>query len=261
MRSLSLLLAIVAFAASALALTITAPKAGDQVDFSKSYKFQWTTVSSDPDEVTLVLVNMASQPTVNKVITQNAKVSDGSYTVDMITGIPVANGYQLNAIANTTQNTGILSQSNQFNVTKVGKVETGKDTSNSTLSSSPSHTSQSAPISPTPTPTPTPTPSSPLSSSAHAHAHAHAPLSSSTYTSTRYKSRPCIYHKTSSPSSPSSSTIPSAFVRPATASATTATKTAASATASAGAAASAMTLSGPLAVLSALVMSIFAGAL
>lgn len=46
--------------------------------------------SSDPDEVTLVLVNMASQPTVNKVITQNAKVSDGSYTVDMITGIPVA---------------------------------------------------------------------------------------------------------------------------------------------------------------------------
>ncbi|RAK73091.1 GPI anchored serine-threonine rich family protein [Aspergillus fijiensis CBS 313.89] len=171
MRSLSLLLAIVAFAASALALTITAPKAGDQVDFSKSYKFQWTTVSSDPDEVTLVLVNMASQPTVNKVITQNAKVSDGSYTVDMITGIPVANGYQLNAIANTTQNTGILSQSNQFNVTKVGKVET------------------------------------------------------------------------------------------ATASATTATKTAASATASAGAAASAMTLSGPLAVLSALVMSIFAGAL
>ncbi|PYI14234.1 threonine rich protein [Aspergillus japonicus CBS 114.51] len=171
MRSLSLLLAIVAFAASALALTIVAPKAGDQVDFSKSYKFQWTTVSSDPDEVTLVLVNMASQPTVNKVITQNAKVSDGAYTVDMITGIPVANGYQLNAIANTTQNTGILSQSNQFNVTKVGKVET------------------------------------------------------------------------------------------ATASATTATKTAASATASAGAAASAMTLSGPLAVLSALVMSIFAGAL
>ncbi|RAH74438.1 GPI anchored serine-threonine rich family protein [Aspergillus aculeatinus CBS 121060] len=211
MRSLSLLLAIVAFAASALALTITAPKAGDQVDFSKSYKFQWTTVSSDPDEVTLVLVNMASQPTVNKVITQNAKVSDGSYTVDMITGIPVANGYQLNAIANTTQNTGILSQSNQFNVTKVGKVETGKDTSNSTLSSSSSHTSQSAPTSPTPTPTPTP--SSPLSSSAHAH----APLSSSTYTSTRYKSRPCIYHKTSSPSSPSSpssSTIPSASVRP-----------------------------------------------
>ncbi|OJK02381.1 hypothetical protein ASPACDRAFT_41205 [Aspergillus aculeatus ATCC 16872] len=256
MRSLSLLLAIVAFAASALALTITAPKAGDQVDFSKSYKFQWTTVSSDPDEVTLVLVNMASQPTVNKVITQNAKVSDGSYTVDMITGIPVANGYQLNAIANTTQNTGILSQSNQFNVTKVGKVETGKDTSNSTLSSPPSHISQSAPTSPT-SPTPTPTPSSPLSSPAHAH----APLSSSTYTSTRYKARPCIYHKTSSPSSPSSSTIPSASVRPATASATTATKTAASATASAGAAASAMTLSGPLAVLSALVMSIFAGAL
>ncbi|RAL16334.1 GPI anchored serine-threonine rich family protein [Aspergillus homomorphus CBS 101889] len=171
MRFLSLFLAVAAFAASALALTIVQPKAGDKVDFSQSYEFKWNTVSSDPDEVTLVLVNMASQPTVNKPIAQNVKVSAGSYKVDKITGIPVADGYQLNAIANTTQNTGILSQSNQFNVTKVGKVET------------------------------------------------------------------------------------------ATASATTATKTAASATASAGAASNAITLSGPLAVLSALVMSVFAGAL
>ncbi|PYH45056.1 GPI anchored serine-threonine rich family protein [Aspergillus saccharolyticus JOP 1030-1] len=171
MRSLSLLFAIVAFAASALAMTLTAPKAGDKVDFSKPYKITWTTVPSDQDQVTLELVNMASQPTVSKVIAENVKVSAGSYTVDKITGIPVANGYQINAIANSTQNTGILSQSNQFNVTAVGKVET------------------------------------------------------------------------------------------ATASATTATKTAASATASAGAASSVMTLSGPLAVLSALVLSIFAGVL
>ncbi|RAK97715.1 GPI anchored serine-threonine rich family protein [Aspergillus ibericus CBS 121593] len=123
MRFINILISLVAFAASASAITITQPMAGDQVDFSKSYTIKWTTVASDPSNFTIVLVNMNSQPNVSKQIA-NVKTSDNSYTVDKVTGIPVANGYQLNAESNTTTNTGILSQSQQFNVTKVGKVET-----------------------------------------------------------------------------------------------------------------------------------------
>ncbi|GKZ46831.1 hypothetical protein AbraIFM66951_009989 [Aspergillus brasiliensis] len=123
MRFLNIVISMMAFAATALAITITQPKNGDQVDFSKPYTIKWTTVASDPSNFTIMLVNMNSQPTVSKKIA-NVKTSDSQYTVDKVIGIPVAEGYQLNAESNTTQNTGILSQSQQFNVTKVGKAET-----------------------------------------------------------------------------------------------------------------------------------------
>ncbi|PYH91062.1 hypothetical protein BO71DRAFT_60355 [Aspergillus ellipticus CBS 707.79] len=143
MRFLNLLISIVAFATSALALTITQPRSNDQVDFSKPYTVKWTTVGSDPDEFTLLLVNMNGQPNVSKNIA-NIKTSSSSYTIDKVTGIPVANGYQFNAISNTSMNTGILSQSSQFNVTKVGKVETTSATRTSATETAAAATSSSA---------------------------------------------------------------------------------------------------------------------
>ncbi|OOF99063.1 hypothetical protein ASPCADRAFT_204725 [Aspergillus carbonarius ITEM 5010] len=143
MRFINIFISIVAFAASAIALTITEPSANDQVDFSKPYTIKWTTVPSDPSNFTLMLVNMNSQPNVSKKIA-DVKTSDNQYTVDKVTGIPVANGYQFNGESNTTTNTGILSQSQQFNVTKVGKVETTSSATTSATQTAAASTSSSA---------------------------------------------------------------------------------------------------------------------
>ncbi|KAL3261562.1 hypothetical protein ABHI18_003648 [Aspergillus niger] len=218
MRFLNIVISMMAFAVTALAITITQPQNGDQVDFSKPYTVKWTTVASDPSNFTIMLVNMNSQPTVSKKIA-NVKTSDSKYTVDKVVGIPVANGYQLNAESNTTHNTGILSQSQQFNVTKVGKAETSKE--NSILSSSPSPCIR--------------------------------PRTSTTITKTT--SRPCINHQTTSPPS---STTPSASKTPASAT-TSATHTAAASTSSsAGSAAYTGTLPGSAAVIGALAMGVIA---
>ncbi|GCB20342.1 UPF0619 GPI-anchored membrane protein AFUA_3G00880 [Aspergillus awamori] len=228
MRFLNIVISMMAFAVTALAITITQPQNGDQVDFSKPYTIKWTTVASDPSNFTIMLVNMNSQPTVSKKIA-NVKTSDSKYTVDKVVGIPVANGYQLNAESNTTHNTGILSQSQQFNVTKVGKAETSKE--NSILSSSSSQLSSSSP-SPSP---------------------CIRPRTSTTITKTT--SRPCINHQTTSPPS---STTPSASKTPASAT-TSATHTAAASTSSsAGSAAYTGTLPGSAAVIGALAMGVIA---
>ncbi|PYH34383.1 GPI anchored serine-threonine rich family protein [Aspergillus neoniger CBS 115656] len=232
MHFLNIVVSMMAFAVTALAITITQPKNGDQVDFSKPYTIKWTTVASDPTNFDLILVNMNSQPTVSKKIA-NVKTSDSKYTVDKVIGIPVAEGYQLNAESNTTQNTGILSQSQQFNVTKVGKAETSKE--NSILSSSLSSPSQPSSSSPSSSPSP-----------------CIRPHTSTIITKTT--SRPCINHQTTSPSS----TAPSASTTPASAT-TSATQTAAASTSSsAGSAAYTGTLPGSAAVIGALAMGVIA---
>ncbi|RAH57468.1 hypothetical protein BO85DRAFT_301662 [Aspergillus piperis CBS 112811] len=232
MHFLNIVVSMMAFAITALAITITQPKNGDQVDFSKPYTIKWTTVASDPTDFDLILVNMNSQPTVSKKIA-NVKTSDSKYTVDKVIGIPVAEGYQLNAESNTTHNTGILSQSQQFNVTKVGKAETSKE--NSILSSSPPSPSQPSSSSPSSSPSP-----------------CIRPHTSTIITKTT--SRPCINHQTTSPSS----TAPSASTTPASAT-TSATQTAAASTSSsAGSAAYTGTLPGSAAVIGALAMGVIA---
>ncbi|KAL5357465.1 Ser-Thr-rich glycosyl-phosphatidyl-inositol-anchored membrane family-domain-containing protein [Aspergillus floccosus] len=113
------LASIVAFAASAMALTVTNPAQGDKVDFSKPVDIKWRSVQNDPKNITLELVNMNGQPNVNKQIAEGVKVSDGHYKVDKLWGIPVAEGYQINILSEEERNTGILAQSQQFNVTRV----------------------------------------------------------------------------------------------------------------------------------------------
>ncbi|RHZ62162.1 GPI anchored serine-threonine rich family protein [Aspergillus thermomutatus] len=101
------------------ALTITSPKSMDQVDMSKAVDIEWQAVQSDAQNFSIVLVNMITQPTVNKVIAKDVKASDEKYTVNGVSGIPKANGYQINFVSTGTMNTGILAQSPQFNVTNV----------------------------------------------------------------------------------------------------------------------------------------------
>ncbi|KAB8073889.1 Ser-Thr-rich glycosyl-phosphatidyl-inositol-anchored membrane family-domain-containing protein [Aspergillus leporis] len=223
------LASLVAYATFAIALTITTPQNGDKVDFSKPYEVKWTTVASDPDTFTLILFSSAS-PNNQKVVTKEAKSSDGSYTIDKLWDIKIGNGYQFNIISNSTHNTGILAQSQTFNVTKVAdkpvtsKQDFTKPTITNSSSSSPSCTS----------------------------------------TKVTTTSRPCIIHNTfstsiSSPSSrvpcspPSSTAIPSSSINKATSATHSATQTVAAPTGStAGSAALTIPAAGSL------VLSLFA---
>ncbi|KAE8149827.1 Ser-Thr-rich glycosyl-phosphatidyl-inositol-anchored membrane family-domain-containing protein [Aspergillus avenaceus] len=214
---------LVAYAASSVALTINSPKNGDKVDFSKPYKIEWNTVDSDPNNFTINLVG--SNPRVNKEIAKSVKSSDNSYTIKSLWDIKPANGYQLNFVSADKDNTGILAQSQNFNVTKVADPPKTSKHDLSTISPAPSCTKSST-------------------------------STKTSCTKTHSSSRPCIIHSTFTPSptpsrtpcSPPSSTTPSDSVHKASASSSTsATQTAAAPTDStAGSAALAIPASGSL---------------
>ncbi|KAJ0426377.1 Ser-Thr-rich glycosyl-phosphatidyl-inositol-anchored membrane family-domain-containing protein [Aspergillus carlsbadensis] len=134
MRVLALL---VAFAVSALSLTITSPSANDKVDFSKPYTIKWTTVPSDPQNFTITLVN-ANGRNVSKDLTTRAESDKNEYRVDRVWDIPVANNYQINFRSTARENQGILAQSHMFNVTRVadGPAETQTSTATATATES-----------------------------------------------------------------------------------------------------------------------------
>ncbi|KJK64577.1 Ser-Thr-rich glycosyl-phosphatidyl-inositol-anchored membrane family protein [Aspergillus parasiticus SU-1] len=206
---------IVAYAATSLAVTITSPQNGDKVDLSKPYTIKWTTVPSDPEQVNIVLKN---QTTSEKEIAKNVKTSDGKYTIDSIWDIETGTGYQFNFISNSTKNTGILAQSQIFNVTAVADPpKPCKQYFSTKITKTSSSTTPSCTC-----------------------------TSISTTIKTRTTSRPCIIHSTlstskSSPSSsrapcsPSSSTVlPSASVNTASTATSSASSTSATSTESTG---------------------------
>ncbi|KAF5862358.1 hypothetical protein ETB97_011794 [Aspergillus alliaceus] len=109
---------IVAYAASSFALTITSPQSGDKLDFSKPYTIKWTTVGSDPETFKINLLNQTAANT-KKEIAKSVRSADGKYTIEKLWDIEPANGYQFNFESDSKENTGILAQSQVFNVTKV----------------------------------------------------------------------------------------------------------------------------------------------
>ncbi|KAE8135839.1 Ser-Thr-rich glycosyl-phosphatidyl-inositol-anchored membrane family-domain-containing protein [Aspergillus pseudotamarii] len=206
---------IVAYAASSLAVTITSPQNGDKVDFSKPYTIKWTTVPSDPEQVNIVLKNQTSS---EKEIAKDIKTSDGKYTIDKIWDIETGTGYQFNFVSNSKKNTGILAQSQIFNVTAVADPpKPCKQYFSTKITKTPSSTAPSCTRS-----------------------------STSTTIKTKITSRPCIIHSTLStsklspsssraPYSPSSSTVaPSASVNKASTATNSASSTSAAPTESTG---------------------------
>ncbi|KAB8234911.1 Ser-Thr-rich glycosyl-phosphatidyl-inositol-anchored membrane family-domain-containing protein [Aspergillus alliaceus] len=166
---------IVAYAASSFALTITSPQSGDKLDFSKPYTIKWTTVGSDPETFKINLLNQTAANT-KKEIAKSVRSADGKYTIEKLWDIEPANGYQFNFESDSKENTGILAQSQVFNVTKVADPpKPSKQDFSSTITK---------------------------------------PPPSCTSTSTRIRirttSRPCIIHNTFSTSSPSFSSAPRA---------------------------------------------------
>ncbi|KAL4946949.1 Ser-Thr-rich glycosyl-phosphatidyl-inositol-anchored membrane family-domain-containing protein [Aspergillus filifer] len=154
----TLVSSVLPLAVSVGAISVTEPKKNVEINPSNSFDVKWTSVQGDATSFDLHLVNNAVYPPVDKTIASDIDTSDGSYTVDGIDGLADGPGYQINLLSNDAQNTGILAQSQQFNVT-------GSDSSDDSTSSSTSATSTSTSTSSTSSSTTT-TASSTESSSA-----------------------------------------------------------------------------------------------
>ncbi|CBF82983.1 hypothetical protein AN3310.2 [Aspergillus nidulans FGSC A4] len=124
-------------AVSVGALQVTEPEKGAEIDPSSSFTVKWDSVSTDPSSFDLYLVNNAVYPSVEKKIASDVDTSEGSYTVDGVSGLENGGGYQINLFSNSGHNTGILAQSEQFNVT-------GADSTSSSTSSTTTPTSTSS---------------------------------------------------------------------------------------------------------------------
>ncbi|KAK4098921.1 hypothetical protein N658DRAFT_509176 [Parathielavia hyrcaniae] len=135
-------LALLALAAPLYAISITSPSKNDVVDPAAGVTVEWTTVSSDPDTAHLFLVNMAAGNTPFSKDLGEVDLSAGSETVT-VSGVPDGEGYQFNFQSVTTQNTGILAQSEQFEVEASADDESSSSRSSSSASATAS-TSETA---------------------------------------------------------------------------------------------------------------------
>ncbi|KAF7157800.1 hypothetical protein CNMCM6106_003929 [Aspergillus hiratsukae] len=136
-------LTLTALVGSAAALQITSPTKDQDVDLSQKTTVEWSSVSSDPSTFDIYLVKMNSYPPANQLVAENVKTSDGSYTID---GLSTDNGsgYQVNFVSKDPQNTGILAQSQQFNVESSGSSTTSSSASTTATETSSSTSSGTA---------------------------------------------------------------------------------------------------------------------
>ncbi|KAJ5690455.1 hypothetical protein N7462_004847 [Penicillium macrosclerotiorum] len=137
---LSLVLSLIPLGGLVGALSVTEPKKGADISASKSFTVKWTSVDTDASSFDLYLVNNAVYPNVEKKLASGVDTSKGSYTVDALSGVTAGHGYQIDLMSDSPDNTGILAQSEQFNVT--GSAHTSS-TSASTTSSVASTTESS----------------------------------------------------------------------------------------------------------------------
>ncbi|KAJ5631791.1 uncharacterized protein N7484_011891 [Penicillium longicatenatum] len=131
----TLALSTLAMAISVGAITVTEPKEGADITSSSSLDVKWTYVNTDETSLDIYLVNQAVYPNVNKKLASDVSTSDGSYTVN-VGNIPSGHGYQISLKSDEEHNTGILAQSNQFNVTESASKSTSSSSTESSTSSS-----------------------------------------------------------------------------------------------------------------------------
>ncbi|KAL2126700.1 hypothetical protein VTI74DRAFT_383 [Chaetomium olivicolor] len=111
--------ALLALAAHVAAIKITSPSKNDVVDPSAGVTVKWSTVSTDPAKAHLVLVNMAAGHTPYTKDLGEIDLSKGSIVITE-KNVPADSGYQFNFQSVDPQNTGILAQSEQFEVKASG---------------------------------------------------------------------------------------------------------------------------------------------
>ncbi|TBU23504.1 hypothetical protein BD311DRAFT_781653 [Dichomitus squalens] len=110
-------LALLAFAASALAYTVTEPDASTGWTTSGPNVVAWQSVSTDPANFTIVLDNQVQQPPTTQVLDALVVGSEGKITVNPPSGgWKAGKGFRVNLVADTEHLTTILAQSPQFDI-------------------------------------------------------------------------------------------------------------------------------------------------
>jgi hypothetical protein len=136
---------LLALAAPLYAVKITSPSKNDVVDPSEGVTVKWSTVSTDPSKAHLVLVNMASGHTPFSLDLGEIDLSAGSFKVPE-KDVPSQAGYQFNFESTDPQNTGILAQSEQFEVKDSDSDDEDDEKSSSSASSAATSVSSSAAV-------------------------------------------------------------------------------------------------------------------
>ncbi|KAG0148886.1 hypothetical protein CROQUDRAFT_669581 [Cronartium quercuum f. sp. fusiforme G11] len=121
-----------------LALSVTSPSEGASWNTSDGLKVEWATVSSDPQTFDIQISNQDTNTYstgFTQVVQKDVKASEGSYTIpsSSVSGLKVGSGFRVNLVSSSTTNSGILAQSQPFNVTSVSSsTSTATTDSNST---------------------------------------------------------------------------------------------------------------------------------
>ncbi|KAG0155469.1 hypothetical protein PDIDSM_1046 [Penicillium digitatum] len=132
----STILSLLPLALSVAAINVTEPAKGAEVDVSGSFTVKWNSVDTDASTVDIVLVNNAVFPTVSEKIASGVDTSKGSYDASGLKGITSGPGFQINLLSTDAKNTGILAQSQQFDVTESKSSSATTTGTSSTVSSS-----------------------------------------------------------------------------------------------------------------------------
>ncbi|KAH8880263.1 hypothetical protein GQ53DRAFT_755247 [Thozetella sp. PMI_491] len=120
MKAFAVLAGLVAVAS---AVSITEPTDQSKWDFSQSNTIEWKSVSSDPTSFKIILVNHQNGGTTQQTIKDSVTTSDNKYTFTNFVTTP-GDKYTIQFISTSSTNSGILSESEQFNVTKSGVAPT-----------------------------------------------------------------------------------------------------------------------------------------
>jgi len=120
----SALLAALAFVASVVAITVTAPADNSVFSPTSSITLTWTSVDSDASAFQPILVNPSYS--VSTVLEQSVQTSSSAISLPPPNGgWPLGDNWKINlmSISTSTQKGGILAQSGSFNITATGAAD------------------------------------------------------------------------------------------------------------------------------------------
>ncbi len=90
-----------------------------QWDLSQTNSIEWTSVSTDPTTLNIVLVNHNSSPATESPIKDSVNTADGKYALTNFVASP-GDKYTIKFYSTSATNSGQLAESQSFNVTKSG---------------------------------------------------------------------------------------------------------------------------------------------
>ncbi|KAF6794237.1 extracellular conserved serine-rich protein [Colletotrichum sojae] len=135
-------IAITSLLAAAEAVKVTKPAKGDEWDLSKTNEITWDSVNTDPSSFEIVIVNQSSYPPVEVKIGK-VNTADGKYELKDAK-VSAGDNYRINFVSTDPQNSGILAQSEQFDLTGTSSDDDKTTSASATASATGASTSGSA---------------------------------------------------------------------------------------------------------------------